>query len=590
MKLFENKVGRPSNETLKKRKMFYVGIAASVFLVILLLTLALSSLSTVKLTGAVQTFSENEKVNLPNKTTKYLLKNGKLGVGKLEAREYYVRAVYNEDGFNRVKLSKTEKGIAIYWVNASEVSKASSSSGNTSSTTKPATNYVKGDVNGDGKITDADVLDVGKNIVGLLDFNENEKSAADMDNNGKITATDAKLVQQMIANSISMTEIDGKIYVNDIKDVSVTLTISGDKFKVESLNSSILSIQSTTTNSFKVKALAEGSAKIKVTSNKTEKSVTYEYNVKKNSNSSSLSVTLTPTGTANSEGVIPVDKETDVDNNKNKYANKVDIQNNTGNTVYYRWFTYEAYETSGTPSWNDSGCIEIASNKTDSRTWNISVTSSYPKRSGLVKVYSNKDSCKDDNNANKPNNVLATKSVKYGLKKAYLSASGWKMVWYNHSQLSKKIGTQYYNLCGLAAYSHGAFIISNGKVIGNKKTEYEYFGAVDGNTTSATGIYSLIKTKIDAGIPVVIHVWNNSSSTHWVTVTGYKPGKEAKNMSFSDIYIVDPAYYIGFVKFYDNKTVTLWRGIASDRTGSIKGFHSDYATRTWNKISDVKQP
>lgn len=52
MKLFENKVGRPSNEILKKRKLFYVGIAVSTLLVVVLVVYLLSSFDIFNLKGA----------------------------------------------------------------------------------------------------------------------------------------------------------------------------------------------------------------------------------------------------------------------------------------------------------------------------------------------------------------------------------------------------------------------------------------------------------------------------------------------------------------------------------------------------------
>ena len=588
MKLFKNKVGRPSNETLKKRKMFYVGIAASVFLVILLLTLALSSLSTVKLTGTTATFSVNEKVNLPEKTTKYLLKNGKLGVGKLEAREYYVRAVYNERGFNRVKLSKTEKGIAIYWVNASEVSKASSSSGNTSSTTKPATNYVKGDVNGDGKITDADVLDVGKNIVGLLDFNENEKSAADMDNNGKITATDAKLVQQMIANSISMTEIDGKIYVNDIKDVSVTLTISGDKFKVESLNSSILSIQSTTTNSFKVKALAEGSAKIKVTSEKTEKSVTKEYTVTKKT-SDVVTIALSTAGSKISGNVYEVDE-------LKEYRPTMTISNPTSDRVYYRWFTYDSHDTNTA---NDlsyhslpiTGCYSLKSGNTYGAEWGITLTYKKNQRAGKVKVYSNKSSCQNDNDSTNPNNVLTYKDVKYKYSLTYVNDAGFKIIKYDHGKLSK-IGPQVAGECNEASAAYAAYIMSRGSctppVSGRVLSD---FNGKSYYPTTVTALWNVIKEKIDAGIPLVIRVTANQdggvTGEHWLTVVGYYSysisSLTPENIR-NRLYVIDPA-----AANYVNNTLFVGKGI--DKPGSFKELrkvNNSFMYATWEDINSFK--
>ena len=272
MKLFENKVGRPSNETLKKRKMFYVGIAASVFLVILLLTLALSSLSTVKLTGTTATFSVNEKVNLPEKTTKYLLKNGKLGVGKLEAREYYVRAVYNERGFNRVKLSKTSKGVAIYWVDASDIEKISSPTPN------PTTSdYQIGDVNRDGALTEEDAKLILTFYSGEDIFDSQQKQLADMNKDGVITATDASEVLSkapILVNFSTPTATLGKTTSH-----KVTLRTPDDTFEVTTSKPKIVSIDRKDATSFVLRALDSGTSVITVKSKKTGITITYNYTV-----------------------------------------------------------------------------------------------------------------------------------------------------------------------------------------------------------------------------------------------------------------------------------------------------------------------
>ena len=61
MKLFENNVGRPSNEIKKKRKIF-VGSAIATFLVILTVgSYILQNINLVKLEGASTT--ENDSIN-----------------------------------------------------------------------------------------------------------------------------------------------------------------------------------------------------------------------------------------------------------------------------------------------------------------------------------------------------------------------------------------------------------------------------------------------------------------------------------------------------------------------------------------------
>ena len=56
MKLFKNKVGRPSNETLKKRKVFYLSVASSILLVIIIAIFALNHFNIINLKGSATNY------------------------------------------------------------------------------------------------------------------------------------------------------------------------------------------------------------------------------------------------------------------------------------------------------------------------------------------------------------------------------------------------------------------------------------------------------------------------------------------------------------------------------------------------------
>ena len=71
------------------------------------------------------------------------------------------------------------------------------------------------------------------------------------------------------------------------------------------------------------------------------------------------------------------------------------------------------------------------------------------------------------------------------------------------------------------------------------------YGAASYYASSYYKMYTAIKAKINAGIPVSIHVGNSSSSHHWVLVTGYKNGVlSSKIKNGSDLrkylYVLDP--------------------------------------------------
>lgn len=61
---------------------------------------------------------------------------------------------------------------------------------------------VKGDVNGDGKVTGSDLLKVKKDIVGLKKLSGNYKTAGDVNNSGSITSADLLKIKQVICRLI----------------------------------------------------------------------------------------------------------------------------------------------------------------------------------------------------------------------------------------------------------------------------------------------------------------------------------------------------------------------------------------------------
>ena len=72
------------------------------------------------------------------------------------------------------------------------------SSNNSSSNENTITSSIKGDVNGDGKVTASDYVLVKNSIMGTYNLTDNQKEKADYNNDGKITASDYVLIKNKI--------------------------------------------------------------------------------------------------------------------------------------------------------------------------------------------------------------------------------------------------------------------------------------------------------------------------------------------------------------------------------------------------------
>ena len=72
--------------------------------------------------------------------------------------------------------------------------------GNNSSGNDTA-NVIKGDVNGDGRITSSDYVLIKNYIMGSGTLSENAKQCADYNGDGKITSSDYVLIKNYIMNN-----------------------------------------------------------------------------------------------------------------------------------------------------------------------------------------------------------------------------------------------------------------------------------------------------------------------------------------------------------------------------------------------------
>ncbi|MGN0604955.1 MAG: dockerin type I repeat-containing protein [Oscillospiraceae bacterium] len=64
--------------------------------------------------------------------------------------------------------------------------------------TTPVETLIAGDIDGDGKLTANDALNILQAVTDVINLNEEQKSLADMDNDGEITSADALIVLQYI--------------------------------------------------------------------------------------------------------------------------------------------------------------------------------------------------------------------------------------------------------------------------------------------------------------------------------------------------------------------------------------------------------
>ena len=87
--------------------------------------------------------------------------------------------------------------------------------------------YAKGDPTGDGKISMLDVTDVQRFIAGLIDFDNEQEYAADVNYDDKITMSDVTDLQKYLADLISFSPTDSP----SDSDTDHTLTINGKEFR-----------------------------------------------------------------------------------------------------------------------------------------------------------------------------------------------------------------------------------------------------------------------------------------------------------------------------------------------------------------------
>ena len=295
--------------------------------------------------------------------------------------------------------------------------------------------------------------------------------------------------------------------------------------------------------------------------------------------------------TPNSKGVYNV-------TNYGNYVNNAYITNYGGVTLYYRWFTYSTLNPSKNAVSYRGPCR--AFNKNISlNNLGLSVSASYPERSGRIKIYETKNSCEKDNNSATylDAGVGAVRYANYSKtatnSKSFVMLSNYQVGKANLNNLSKSIGQQASGVCFDYALAYGVYIMKNG---GNYKypTSYNYpanRAAYGSDVPYSTGgslkasnyadMFNKVKSNINKGIPLVLWVNNSNaggSGTHYVTIIGYKNAKVDSSSSFmKNVWVLDPANIGG-------KVIS----VPLNKRGYTMKYYDQL--RWWSSISKAKMP
>lgn len=435
---------------MKKKKITGVILIIG-FCVLLCFGLLIGNLNLSNLTG----FAAKDRVELCDNTKIYLSATSKISYKG--SGTYYIWA--DDVTNNRMQITKKEKyvGKKIWragWVDVNSLSACSSKT----------TVYESGDVNKDGKVTATDALLILQHNAGLKELTGDNFKYADVNGDGKVTTTDARLVLRKVAGlgidsdtgdgeeigEISMTKHDKNWVVGDTKTVTVTLPTSNDTFTVTSSNPDVMSYSNETATSFKLTAKSDGISKITVTSTKTGKSDSYEYTVVKKTydDSAAYNIDIKFEGTLSSNAVYMYDSEGD---------KKVDVtlNNNTGETKYYRWFLYHGkldnsglVVTNGDP-YHVRDCNSY--NKTTTVTSKSKLAAKEPLKVMVARSYSTKSECEADTFGQSKTYVVE-KRANYGLKSSFVTitmspegSTGGSGIYYVSTEKSYKTNVTFKN-------------------------------------------------------------------------------------------------------------------------------------------------
>ena len=119
----------------------------------------------------------------------------KIGYSAFGYQDYYTCYIGGEEW-----LINTVRNFMVYGAKGSEAEKYATENGFKFIEIKDTSSEINGDVDGDGKITSADALNVLQAVTNIIDLTDEQKKRADLDGDGEITSTDALYILQMIVS------------------------------------------------------------------------------------------------------------------------------------------------------------------------------------------------------------------------------------------------------------------------------------------------------------------------------------------------------------------------------------------------------
>ena len=200
------------------------------------------------------------------------------------------------------------------------------------------------------------------------------------------------------------------------------------------------------------------------------------------------------------------------------------------------YYTFQNYN-GGTKGYKQE-CTIFKANATNEFT--LTVGEGNQKRYSEIRLYSN-------SNCSNQVDMKRTNTFIYKPSKVY-DEGGFKKLRYDHKSMINIIGSQTKNRdtshCKSFALAYGSYIINPNlrSNVKGKCFDTSHYGAVNRTASNAAVEFNIIKSKINQGIPVIIHV-SSSMGQHWVTVYGYRDKTVTNSKELiSNIAYIDPWY------------------------------------------------